>query len=80
VNLGSSSEISIKELATLIARLTGFEGEIVWDTSKPNGQPRRKLDVQRAKDAFGFVSTTTFEDGLRKTIEWYERVAVSPQP
>lgn len=80
VNLGSSSEISIKELATLIARLTGFEGEIVWDTSKPNGQPRRKLDVQRAKDAFGFVSTTTFEDGLRKTIEWYERVAVAPQP
>jgi GDP-L-fucose synthase len=71
VNLGSSFEISIKELVTLIAMMTGFSGEIVWDTSKPNGQPRRKLDVQRAKDAFGFISHTTFEVGLRQTIEWY---------
>lgn len=76
VNLGSSYEISIKELATLIAKLTGFTGEIVWDTSKPNGQPRRKLDVQRAKDAFGFASTTSFEEGLKQTIAWYEKAAL----
>lgn len=73
VNLGSSYEISIKELVTLIARMTGFSGEIIWDTSKPNGQPRRKLDVERAKEAFGFTSRTTFEEGLRKTIEWYKQ-------
>ena len=71
VNLGSSIEISIKELVALIAKLTEFSGEIVWDASKPNGQPRRKLDVQRAKNAFGFSSRTTFEEGLRQTIEWY---------
>lgn len=77
VNLGSSYEISIKELVTLIAKLTDFSGEIVWDTSKPNGQPRRKLDVQRAKSAFGFSSSTSFEEGLRQTIAWYQAVAVS---
>ncbi len=55
----------------MIARLTGFEGELVWDTSKPNGQPRRKLDTRRAEREFGFRSHTEFEDGLRKTIEWY---------
>lgn len=71
VNLGSSYEISIKELVETIARLVGFAGEIRWDTSKPNGQPRRKLDVERAKELFGFASQVTFEDGLRKTIEWY---------
>ena len=79
VNLGSSTEISIKELATLIVKLTGYDGEIVWDTSKPNGQPRRKLDVQRAREAFGFSSKTSFEDGLRQTIAWYERAAVPAQ-
>ena len=72
VNLGSSYEISIKDLLTLIARLTNFNGEIVWDTTKPNGQPRRKLDVQRATDYFGFTSRVSFEDGLRETIKWYE--------
>ena len=71
VNIGSSFEISIKELTELIARLTGFEGEIRWDTSKPNGQPRRKLDTSRAKERFGFEAKTNFEAGLRRTIEWY---------
>jgi GDP-L-fucose synthase len=71
VNIGSSFEISIKDLTELIARLTGFEGKIRWDTSKPNGQPRRKLDTQRAKERFGFEAKTDFEDGLRRTIEWY---------
>jgi GDP-L-fucose synthase len=71
VNIGSSFEISIKELTELIARLTGFEGRVRWDTSKPNGQPRRKLDTTRAKEYFGFSAKTNFEDGLRKTIEWY---------
>jgi GDP-L-fucose synthase len=71
VNIGSSFEISIKELAETIVRLTGFQGKLVFDTSKPNGQPRRKLDVSRARDKFGFVSTTSFEDGLKRTIEWY---------
>ena len=71
VNLGSSFEISIKDLTELIARLTGFEGRVRWDTSKPNGQPRRKLDTTRAKEYFGFSARTNFEDGLRKTINWY---------
>jgi GDP-L-fucose synthase len=73
VNLGSSYEISIKELTETIARVTGFTGRIVWDTSKPNGQPRRKLDVSRARERFGFVSATTFEEGLRRTVAWYEQ-------
>ncbi|GAB4429636.1 MAG: GDP-L-fucose synthase [Chloroflexi bacterium OHK40] len=73
VNIGSSYEISIKELTELVARLTGFEGTIVWDTSKPNGQPRRKLDVRRAQELFGFSARTTFEEGLRRTIDWYLR-------
>jgi len=71
VNLGSSYEISIKDLVELVAELTGFNGEIVWDTSKPNGQPRRKLDVSRAKERFGFEAQTDFREGLRRTIEWY---------
>ena len=71
VNLGSGDEISIKALATLIARLTGYQGEIVWDTSQPNGQPRRALDVSRAEKFFGFRAQTPFEEGLRKTIAWY---------
>ncbi len=71
VNIGSSFEVSIRELLETIARLTGFEGRIVWDTSKPNGQPRRKLDVSRAKERFGFVSRTPFKDGLQRTIDWY---------
>lgn len=72
-NLGSGQEISIKELANLIARLTGFHGEIVWDTSKPNGQPRRALDTQRAEEYFGFRAVMPFEEGLTRTIEWYRK-------
>lgn len=72
VNLGSSMEVSIKDLVTIIAQETGFTGKIVWDTSKPNGQPRRKLDVSRAEKEFGFKSRTTFEEGLKKTIAWYK--------
>ena len=71
VNLGSSFEISIKELAELIAHLVGFEGRIIWDTKKPNGQPRRCLDTSRAKDAFDFAARTNFAIGLDRTIEWY---------
>ncbi|HMQ30316.1 MAG TPA: GDP-L-fucose synthase [Chloroflexaceae bacterium] len=73
VNLGSSYEISIRELTETVARVTGFAGAIVWDTSKPNGQPRRKLAVERARERFGFASRTGFEEGLRKTVEWYEQ-------
>ncbi len=73
VNLGSGFEISIKDLLGTIARLTGFEGRIVWDTSKPNGQPRRALNTERAWQAFGFRATTDFETGLRQTIAWYRR-------
>jgi GDP-L-fucose synthase len=71
VNLGSGNEISIKDLATLIADLTGFKGQLVWDTSKPNGQPRRALDVSRAERYFGFRAQMHFKEGLRRTIEWY---------
>ncbi len=71
INLGSGMEISIHDLATLIARLTGFNGKIVWDTSQPNGQPRRCLDVSKAEQEFGFKATTPFEVGLRNTIDWY---------
>jgi GDP-L-fucose synthase len=71
VNLGSGREISIKKSIEIICRLTGFEGEIRWDTTKPDGQPRRCLDVSRAKEEFGFEAKTSFEDGLKKTIEWY---------
>lgn len=71
VNLGSSYEISIKDLLETIARLTNFTGEIRWDTTKPNGQPRRKLDTSRAEKLFGFKSQTSFEEGLRQTIAWY---------
>lgn len=71
INLGSGFEISIKDLATLIARLTGFKGELMWDTSKPNGQPRRALDVSRAEKYFGFRAQMSFEEGLRRTIDWY---------
>jgi GDP-L-fucose synthase len=71
VNLGTSEEISIRELAELIAELTGFDGEIVWDTAMPNGQPRRRLDVSRAERLFGFRAQTTLREGLARTIEWY---------
>ncbi len=71
VNLGSSFEISIKRLAELIKELINFSGKIVWDDTKPDGQPRRKLDTQRAKKEFGFESKVDFEKGLKKTIDWY---------
>lgn len=73
VNLGSGFEISIKDLANLIARYVGFSGKIAWDTSMPNGQPRRRLDTRRAKELFGFQATVPFEEGLRRTINWYEQ-------
>ena len=71
VNIGSSFEISIKDLTETIARLTGFTGTTRWDTTKPNGQPRRKLDTTRAREAFGFEAKTDFEEGLKRTIAWY---------
>jgi GDP-L-fucose synthase len=71
VNLGSAFEISIKELTEMVAFLCKYEGCIVWDSSKPNGQPRRKLDTTRARKEFGFEAHTAFEDSLRQTIEWY---------
>ena len=71
VNLGSGVEISIRELAGKIAELAGFNGKIVWDTSQPNGQPRRCLDVSRAEREFGFRASTSFDEGLRRTVEWY---------
>jgi GDP-L-fucose synthase len=71
VNLGTGHEIAIRDLATLIAELTGFTGEIVWDTSMPNGQPRRSLDTSRAKELFGWEARTGFREGLEQTIAWY---------
>ena len=71
VNLGSGQEISIRALVTQIAELTGFRGEIIWDETKPDGQPRRRLDTSRARSAFGFTAAIPFAEGLRQTIEWY---------
>jgi len=71
INLGSGMEITIKDLAEKIKELTGFNGKIIWDTTKPDGQPRRCLDVSKAKKEFGFTAKTDFEKGLKKTIEWY---------
>jgi GDP-L-fucose synthase len=81
VNLGVGREITIRELVELIARLTAFGGTIRWNSSLPDGQPRRALDTVRAREAFGFVARTGFEDGLRRTIEWYEghRRELTPQ-
>ena len=72
VNLGAGFEISIKDLVELIAKLTGFTGKIIWDSSKPDGQPRRCLDTSRAKEYFGFQAHTNFAEGLKKTIDWYK--------
>jgi GDP-L-fucose synthase len=71
VNLGSGMEISIKDLAEKITAIMDFKGEIRWDTSKPNGQPRRRLDVSRAEKEFGFKAETSFDEGLKRTIDWY---------
>jgi GDP-L-fucose synthase len=73
VNLGASREITIKELVDLIAQLVGYDGKIVWDNSKPDGQPRRRLDTSKAKKEFGFEARTDFKEGLKRTIEWYTR-------
>ena len=72
VNLGVGHEITIRDLVETIVRLTRFEGEVRWDASKPDGQPRRALDTSRARERFGFVASTSFEEGLRATIEWYQ--------
>ena len=77
VNLGVGHEITIRDLVTLIARLAGFSGQVRWDASKPDGQPRRALDTSRARERFGFVAGTSFEEGLRRTIEWYSATRVS---
>ena len=71
VNIGSNNEVKIKELVSLIAKAAGFKGKIIWDKTKPDGQPRRKLNVSRAKKEFGFVSRVSFQDGLKQTVEWY---------
>jgi GDP-L-fucose synthase len=71
VNLGSGQEISIRELAGIIARKTGFQGKITWDSSKPDGQPRRALDTSRAKNYFGFTASIPLEIGIQKTVDWY---------
>lgn len=76
VNLGTNHEVKIKDLVETICELMGFEGEIVWQTDQPNGQPRRCLDTQRAKEKFGFVAETEFRQGLKNTIEWYRQHAV----
>jgi GDP-L-fucose synthase len=78
VNLGTGEEISIRELAEVIAAETGFAGEIVWDTSKPNGQPRRKLDTSRAEREFGFSARTRFRDGIKQTVAWYRQAVPEP--
>jgi GDP-L-fucose synthase len=80
VNLGTGEEIAIRDLAELIGELTGFDGEIVWDTSKPNGQPRRKLDTTRAEQLFGFRARTSLRDGLTRTVEWYRSTRREPAP
>jgi GDP-L-fucose synthase len=79
INLGSGMEISIKDLAKLICKLMDFKGEIRWDTSKPDGQPRRRLDTSRAEKEFGFKAKTDFKDGLKKTIQWYEESLTEKQ-
>ena len=73
VNLGTNHEISIRDLVELICRLMEFDGELVWETDQPNGQPRRCLDTTRAKEAFGFTAQVSLEEGLRRTIEWYSQ-------
>jgi GDP-L-fucose synthase len=72
VNLGSGEEISIRDLAETVRKATGFDGRIVWDASKPNGQPRRRLDVSKSRELFGWSASTPMAEGLRKTVEWFE--------
>jgi GDP-L-fucose synthase len=79
VNIGAGFEISIRDLVELITELTDYRGKIIWDHSKPDGQPRRMLDTSRAGEEFGFQATMNFRDGLKKTIAWYETTLVSPE-
>ena len=79
VNLGVGREITVRELVRIVAELTGFDGEIRWDASRPDGQPRRALDTRRARELFGFAPTTSLEDGIRRTIEWYRSTRSSDQ-
>lgn len=72
VNLGAGWEISVKDLASTIADAVGYTGDIIWDTSRPNGQPRRKLDVSRARERFGFEAQVPFDEGMRRTVQWWE--------
>jgi GDP-L-fucose synthase len=71
VNLGTEEELSMRDLATMLAAACGYDGEVRWDTARPNGQPRRKLDVSRARERFGFVAETPFSEGIARTIDWY---------
>jgi len=80
VNLGSGREISIREVAEMIGEMVGFEGALVWDPAQPDGQPRRHLDISRADAEFGFRSEVTLEEGLRRTIDWYERYVADADP
>ncbi len=77
VNLGSGNEIAIRDLVELVAEISGFEGEVVWDETKPNGQPRRRLDVSRAEELFGFRARTDFREGLERTVAWYREHATA---
>ena len=74
LNLGSGREITIRELVHVIAEETGFDGQVLWDATKPDGQPRRCLDISQAKREFGFEAQTDFREGLRRTIDWYRRI------
>ncbi len=78
VNIGSGDEISIGDLVRRVAGCAGFGGRIVWDSSKPNGQPRRRLDVRRARELFGFCAQTSFDEGLRRTVDWYLAARAAP--
>ena len=74
VNIGAGFEMRIKDLVEMLAKLTGFNGEVTWNTSKPDGQPRRCLDISKARTEFGFNAKTDFREELRKTIDWYKNL------
>jgi nucleoside-diphosphate-sugar epimerase len=82
VNLGADRELPIRELVEIIVKLVGFQGEVRWDTTKPDGQPRRGVDGSRARKEFGFTAGTTFDEGLKKTLDWYltHRVEAEARP
>ena len=79
MNIGAGFEITIRDLVELIVEVTGYRGEVRWDTSKPDGQPRRMLDTSRARERFGFEATTGFREGLEATVRWYEAQRLSLQ-